>query len=261
MVNLHDKALIKKRFARHIDSYEIHATIQRTIAEVLASKTAGLLPDPCNSVLEIGCGTGFFTRALLEKTRIHQLYLNDLVEEAVDYTAKKLLSQDPDLHVFSIPGDAESVCFPQNLDAMVSASAMQWFDDPASFFRKISRNLSTGAGLAFNLFGSDNLYQVKELTGSGLDYPSPENLKKWLLPYFEIKEISEQWIHSEFASPMEILRHLQQTGVTGTRNFRWTRETLRNFEKTYRDRYTLPNGNVDLTWHILYITGKKHSYE
>ena len=72
-MNSYDDSLIDS-FSKHAKTYDRYAQLQRSMAERLAS----LLPDSLPSnVLEIGCGTGLFSRHLLTQP-IKKLILNDI---------------------------------------------------------------------------------------------------------------------------------------------------------------------------------------
>ncbi|MDE7115984.1 MAG: DUF452 family protein, partial [Muribaculaceae bacterium] len=58
-----DRGLIAKRFSSASDTYDSNATAQRQIAGRLTSMLDSLPIPPCPTILEIGPGTGLFTRA------------------------------------------------------------------------------------------------------------------------------------------------------------------------------------------------------
>ncbi|CCD03423.1 methyltransferase domain-containing protein, partial [Azospirillum baldaniorum] len=61
------KAAIAAAFGKAAPRYEEHAAVQRVAAERLAERVARLPLPPRPRVLEIGCGTGFLSRALRER--------------------------------------------------------------------------------------------------------------------------------------------------------------------------------------------------
>jgi len=54
-----------------------------------------------------------------------------------------------------------------------------------------------------------------------------------------------------------VLKHLKQTGVTGTEKRIWTRSRLQSFCKEYTTRFSDAAGNVNLTYHPIYIIARK----
>lgn len=256
MDNTIDKELIRQRFARRLESYESQAVIQQQIAGVLASEFARHTPGQLENVVEIGCGTGFLTRKIVPGKQIGTLYLNDLVEQALTPVEDKIRRMGYVGNVRLLPGDAESLEIPVKPDTVVSASVMQWFNDLPGFFRKTAEQLTDGGTFAFNLFGPENLRQITELTGMGLNYLTLDELRELLNRDFEAVELFEKKYRHHFNTPFDVLRHLQLTGVTGTGTFRWTKQSLREFERQYTLRYSEGKG-VELTWHVLYAIARK----
>ena len=77
-----DKALIRSRFAKASGSYLGQATVQRGIALRMADLIGQYVPaESHRRVLEIGCGTGLFTRAYLRRWHPERMLLNDLCPE------------------------------------------------------------------------------------------------------------------------------------------------------------------------------------
>lgn len=82
-----DKAEVKCRFRRSVESYEDNAYVQKAIVNRLYELLQDHLSYTPRKVLEIGCGTGLLTRKLLTALSSGQLFINDLVEEMCSKTA------------------------------------------------------------------------------------------------------------------------------------------------------------------------------
>jgi len=74
---------------------------------------------------------------------------------------------------------------------------------------------------------------------------------------YQIVYSREEKLKLSFASPLEVLKHLKETGVTGIRRQSWTRGELDDFCRRYREQYTAPDGTVPLTYHPIYMICKK----
>lgn len=248
-----NKTLIAKRFAKAASVYDKEAVIQLSIAQ----RTAHLLqevwqPTKAPEILEIGCGTGFLTQLLLEYFSPHRLWANDLCD-----TMEKHLPMNEEKKIFFLPGDAEEIAFPQQKDLIASCSTIQWFNNTASFFLKCHNSLTANGVIALSTFGPDNFIEIKKLLGQGLSYPDLEQLKEELSPYFKL-HIAEEKKHTLlFNTPMNVLRHLKDTGVTGTGHYQWNRQKLNHFCDEYTKQFCTTNNKVTLTYHPIYLIGEK----
>lgn len=245
-----DKRLIAERFARARDTYSQEARVQQQVAE----KMMRLLPDArFHHIVEFGCGTGSYSRILLHQLQPETLLLNDLCPEMKECLTDLLL-QDT---VQFMPGDAEILEFPEKTDLITSCSTLQWFNNPEKFFARCHSFLVDGGYLAFSTFGAENMREIRALTGHGLDYLPVEALNDLLSPYFEIVYAEEEIVPLPFATPLQVLQHLKQTGVTGTEKKIWTRGRLQAFCSGYTGQFGQENGNVSLTYHPIYMIARK----
>ena len=251
-----NKDLIKTRFTKCMDTYEQQADVQMQIAQTLAQKAAYYLPANCDSLFEIGCGTGFLTRKILSRIHAKRIYLNDLVDLS-DRTEQLTGKYDETTNVVFMSGDAEKMSFPTQLQAVLSASCIQWFVDLPAFFAKVNDALLPKGVFIFNTFGPDNLHEIKQLMEVGLHYPTENKVAEMLSPSFNIVEMWEETHIRHFDSTRNVLRHLKQTGVTATQNnFRWTKKNLQAFETAYVEQFS-NNGKVTLSWQVYYFVCKK----
>lgn len=248
-----DKRLIAERFARARATYSREARVQQQVAERMMGRIRSLLPEfSPRRIVEFGCGTGLYSRLLYDTWRPGRLHLNDLCPEMAfcldDLTARPGVS--------FVPGDAETCPLPDKVDLLTSCSTLQWFERPDRFFRRAAALLVSGGVLAFSTFGSRNLREIRALTGKGLAYPSPADLSRWL----EEAGLHVLLLDEEealcFPSPLDVLRHLRMTGVTGTSGHAWSRGRLADFAQGYARHFGSPRG-VTLTYHPVYVIAKK----
>ena len=268
-----DKELVAARFAQARNTYAREACVQRKVAEKMmrlivaetmpegALPTEGLLPAGRPSahfrrVVEFGCGTGSYSRILLHTLQPESLLLNDLCRE-MEECVRDLCASAPS-RVSFLPGDAEALDFPEGTDLITSCSTLQWFNNPKAFFLRCHRALAENGVLAFTTFGATNLREIRQLTGNGLDYPSVGELQAALRSSgFDILHAEEEVATLSFPTPRAVLKHLKQTGVTGTEKRVWTRSRLQAFCEGYTARFGDPAGHVSLTYHPIYIIARK----
>ncbi|MEO3606077.1 malonyl-ACP O-methyltransferase BioC, partial [Phocaeicola vulgatus] len=220
-----NKQLITRRFSRAVESYNREAVAQKQIAYRMSDMLNHYLPRPCGRILEIGSGTGFLTRRLMETLHPEKLVLNDICQEMSSCFTDLLGSGQATF----LAGDAESLPFPKGQDLIVSCSALQWFVSPELFFERCNTLLKQKGYFAFTTFGRDNLKEVASVTGSGLHYRSLEELEEALRIHYEIVKAHEERICLTFGTPLEVLYHLKHTGVAAVRQQAWTKRDLQDF--------------------------------
>ncbi|MDD3037833.1 malonyl-ACP O-methyltransferase BioC [Bacteroides sp.] len=261
-----DKSLIAERFSKAITTYSQEANVQRLIADKMIHLLQEHLSTPCPNVIEFGCGTGIYSRMLLQNLRPKSLLLNDLCED-MKYCCEDLLKEQ---QVAFLPGDAETIFFPNSSSLITSCSTLQWFESPEKFFQRCNTLLNEQGYFAFSTFGKDNMKEVRELTGNGLPYRSRKELEGALSPHFDILHSEEEIIPLRFENPMKVLYHLKQTGVTGLsipvplhteqdhkiKEHLWTRGDLHHFCECYTRQFS-QGSTVSLTYHPIYIIAKK----
>ena len=112
--------------------------------------------------------------------------------------------------------------------------------------------------LLFSTFVPGNLYEIKELTGKGLVYPTSDTLVGWLSTAdFNLLHQEEDPIVLTFKTPLDVLRHLKATGVTATGNGCWTKGRQESFCRQYAEQFATTDGQVTLTYRPLYILATK----
>lgn len=247
-----DKQLITRRFSRAVESYNREAVAQKRIVCRMSDMLEHHLSRPCGRVLEIGSGTGFLTRRLVEMFHPKELVLNDICQEmSVCFTD---LLENGQATFWA--GDAETLSFPGDQDLIVSCSALQWFVSPEQFFARCHVLLRAKGCFAFTTFGKDNLKEIASVAGSGLHYRSLEELKETLCMHYEIVDACEERICLTFDTPLQVLYHLKHTGVSAVRQLAWTKRNLQDFCDKYVRLFS-DGHSVTLTYHPIYIIAKK----
>lgn len=251
-----DKEIVKKRFGNRLTSYHQEAMVQKQIAEKLASLFLEKHHTPINRALEIGSGTGFLTKQILLKTTINELLLNDLSESALLETQKVLTQLNRSIYEF-IPGDAECISFPNDIDVVFSSSCFHWFHDLETFFKKIHKILNEQGIIAFSSFGEENFNEIKKTLHIGLEYNSLQTQIDLLSPHFEIVH-AEEWKESiPFLNPKEVLKHIQQTGVNALQKGLFGKDKFQSFSETYQNLFSNSDKSVNLTYHPIIIIARK----
>lgn len=248
-----DVRQVAQRFAKAHHSYADAAVVQAGICTRLVQM---LGEQACEShfarTLEIGCGAGGLTHQFLANFTTDTLYLNDLYDDVVYNN----LTISPEKCQFLI-GDINTLPLPDTLDLVLSASALQWIYPLDRLLDRLAQALKTNGLLAIGSFAQQNLWQMRTLTGVGLDYYTTDALAELVeRSGFEILSLIDYLEMLHFKTPRAVLKHLQATGVTGGAQFVWTKATLEKFYDKYQS--LAEDAGVPLTYHpVLMIARKK----
>lgn len=245
-----NKALVAQRFAKAGQSYVEHAVIQKQISAQLFEYLKAYCPQSLASVLEIGCGSGNLTHLFQSHFQVEQLFLNDLYDDVEQHFS----SVDK---INWLIGDIEQLELPSGLDAVISSSALQWMIDLPALLQRIHSALKPNAYFCFSTFGPDNLTEIKQLTGQGLNYVDLDTLQQQLEQQgFEVLFMHQDHKQRYFDHPKSILQHLKATGVTATaKSHRWTKQSLQQFYLDYEQFYD--EQGFRLTYHPIYVIARR----
>ncbi|ENX21593.1 biotin biosynthesis protein BioC [Acinetobacter vivianii] len=245
-----NKALVAQRFAKAGQSYVEHAVIQKQISAQLFEYLKVYCPQSLASVLEIGCGSGNLTHLFQSHFQVEQLFLNDLYDDVEQHFS----SVDK---INWLIGDIEQLILPQSLDTVISSSALQWMIDLPALLQRIHSALKPNAYFCFSSFGPDNLTEIKQLTGQGLNYVDLDTLRQQLEQQgFEVLFMHQDHKQRYFDHPKSILQHLKATGVTATaKSHRWTKQSLQQFYSDYEQFHD--EQGFSLTYHPIYVIARR----
>jgi len=151
------------------DGYDETARVQRTAAAMLAARiaAAGLAPDP--RILELGCGTGFLTRALADAIGPARWTVSDLAPAMVE-RARTRLDLPADYRV--IDGEAVDASLGP-FDLIASSMAFQWFADLPGAVARLAARLAPGGLLAFATMAEGSLAEWRQAIGDDSRPPDP----------------------------------------------------------------------------------------
>ena len=152
---LPDKRRIAESFSRAALTYDQAAAFQRTVGSNLLDR---LSPEQTRAdIVDLGCGTGYFTRALTAHYGAAPLGL-DLAEGMLRHAR----DQSPGTTGW-IVADAEALPLrTASQDLIFSSLALQWCPDLALVLREAHRVLRPGGCLAFNTLLHGSLHELRE---------------------------------------------------------------------------------------------------
>lgn len=257
---MYDKQLIAERFTKSTYSYEQSASVQKWCIEQLLTRLQNqpnnLINRP-HSALEIGCGTGLATQAINTLMNIDELWLNDVSETMLQHATKSVTTSLGATKIHSLMGDIESIALPENLSLIYSTSVFQWMENPQRLLKRLYQSLKPNGLLASTTYTSGHFQEINQLMGVSLHYYGVDEWQTMLKRAgFNIQsQLFKQKIML-FDSPLSVLKHLKQTGVTGTAKRMWTKRELNRFCQQYEQHFS-HNSQVTLTYQpYLWIASK-----
>lgn len=250
-----DKLLLKKRFESAVSTYCAHAKVQQQMAVRLVELATLHLAGKQNRVLEFGCGTGLLTQQIVSHFSVSDYVINDLVDQ-VSEVVRNILKDKVANHQF-IAGDAECGDFPGSLDSIWSGATIQWIGQIEPFFNKLFHLLMPGGYLIVSSFGPDNYREIKATTGYGINYMTKGQLISAASSGFELIAFEEWHKQLWFAKPLEVLKHMRNTGVNGVTPCSWSKGKMNEFCDLYSQFIEIEG--CPLTYHPYLMIFKKKS--
>ena len=138
-------AAVARSFGARAATYESHADLQRGVAERLA----GLLPELTSPrVLELGCGTGLFSRHLLARYPDGTFLLTDLAPSMVEQCRRNLGGA----HLHRVSFDIMDAARPTPegpFDLIATSMTLHWLAYPSATLDTLRKRLAPGGALIY----------------------------------------------------------------------------------------------------------------
>lgn len=263
------KETIRRKFSRAAATYDQHAHIQKETAGMLAAMLTAERPEiRVEKILEIGCGTGNYTRHLADIFPQAQIVALDFSEEMINNAALKLANcqrikfvcEDAE-HYLARPRLEKDIFF----DLITSNATLQWFTDLGQSLDHISKFLRPGGVLLCSFFGPRTLEELsqglsclfdKTVDLAATDFPAKEKIRHKAAAFFPSVVIKEKFIEKRYSSLKELLYQIKKTGTVGGQGalpLVFTRGRLDRlglwFEKKTK--------GLAVTYQIFFLLGKK----
>lgn len=207
------KQAIASSFSRAAQTYDAVASLQRDVGNKLLQT---LQPDACaDLVMDLGCGTGFFTPALQQKFPQANILGLDLAEGMLQFAR--------DRHHGSFTwlcGDAEQMPLADDsVDVIFSSLALQWCADMPKLLAEVRRVLKPGGQIVFSTLGPRTFHELKSAWRQVDDYVhvnqfcEPELLCAQVQAELQLQDFVRVDSVLEFASLNELTRSIKALGA------------------------------------------------
>jgi malonyl-CoA O-methyltransferase len=184
--------LVRKHFDQAAAGYDAHAVVQREIADRLLEHLEGLKLQP-ETIVDVGCGTGYCTRAL-QKTYSHARVTGiDLAPSMITQAKRhrRWFARNPKY----ITGDAHALELEDNsVDLLVSSLTLQWCD-PDKVLQEFARVLKPGGLLLLSSFGPDTLMELRHAW-------QVVDAREHVHTFIDMHDLGDAMVRNGFTSPV-----------------------------------------------------------
>jgi malonyl-CoA O-methyltransferase len=246
------KAQLASEFGGAAARYERYAIVQRQCAAELVS----LLQEttlPEGTILELGCGTGFVTRELIEAFPDRPLEITDLSTEMVSY-CRETAPEHPSISFQQ--RDAEQLTTETLYGAIASGFVVQWFDDVAQSLERLGRSLVPGGVLVASFPTSHSFPEWKQtceqvdLPFTGNPMPDVDFLCQRLSRYGLECRYHAQWMTTTYDRAIDFFKGLKLIGAGLKRSPPLTSQQLRQLVQVWD---TASSGKIQVSYHIAFL--------
>ena len=263
---LSEPQAVAQSFSRAAENYDRWATAQQRIAERLLD----FLPEELEgakseNILDVGCGTGFLTSLLhrrYPKKRVHGI---DIAPGMVEHCRRRWKSQS-ELSFFT--ENAEFFRSDVSYGLIASSCTAQWFLDSHRALKNLTQQLQPGGywaaaipvqGSFAELLHSYRISLGKEMPGLRLE--DAHDYRR-MLEQLGMEVLSQQTepLEALYATAWKALSSFKGMGATFRRQPGYVSHTvgqLRRLTAHYQRRFTRKDGQVPLTYSVLYLVAKK----
>ena len=213
-----DKAQMVRDFSRSAHLYDRYASVQFQVADALLAELRGAH----ESIFEIGCGTGHYTRLLRDRYRTARLKACDISARMVAVAREKLRDEAVEFVI----ADAETLVLNERFDLVTSNATLQWFEDLAGALKRCRDALADGGLLAFSIFGPETFRELDHCLrlalGRAADgvvrsktFLEKERIAEMLDASFDRVTARDVMIREEYPSLRALLEKIKYTGTRG----------------------------------------------
>ena len=256
-----DKQAVANSFSKAAKHYDQFAQLQRDIGNVLLDKMNLDIEKPniVKKIVDLGCGTGYFTEKLSHQFPNSEITCFDLSEAMLKQVEKRQVK-----NVNFQQGDIDYLPFQANsLDLIYSNLVVQWSNDLKQCLRQIHTSLKPGGRCYLSTLITGTLVELTQAwkmvdqhphTNSFLSLQNIENMIAEL-PLDHVKLTTET--HTlYYDNVIEVMRALKGIGANHVHGHQSAKVAGRQIMKQLQLGY-LPfmneQGQLKLTYQVCYI--------
>jgi malonyl-CoA O-methyltransferase len=270
------KERIRKSFSKAAPSYDQYAFIQKQVAARLIDRTEG---HTFKNILEIGCGTGNYTKMLRQRFPAAHI-------TAIDFSAKMIAmatlkmnlpgptggESDPKrfnrhgrVRLLVEDGEAFFSEAQKKYDLITSNSTFQWFTDLEKGLAHCREVLAPDGTILFSVMGPETFCELhavmaevfpEEIKIAARYFAQFDDVTSILNKIFKDVKTSETVLTREYEDLLHLFKTMKYTGVNIRRNgnnFLFTSALLKKIEKAYIKK----SGSITTSYQVFLCEGKR----
>ncbi|WP_094751961.1 malonyl-ACP O-methyltransferase BioC [Psychromonas sp. CD1] len=251
-----NKQAVEASFSKAAAQYDDFAQLQCSIGDKLFSDIT-LTAAPY--ILDMGCGTGFFSAKLRKKFTKSNISCFDLSAKMLHETKKRVLPK-----VIYIQGDIDALPFCKaTFDLIYSNLVVQWSADLQGCLKQIQVCLKKGGTAYISTLLDGSLDELKQAWKHVDNYPHTNNfigldlLRKQLkLADLTIVKIRVETRILTYSNVLQVMRSLKGIGANHVHASRGCTLGAKSLIKTLQRGYqpfTNTHGELPLTYQVCYM--------
>jgi malonyl-CoA O-methyltransferase len=186
-----DKRQARTAFERAAHTYDQHAVLQREIANRMLERLELIKCEP-RQIVDVGCGTGYCTRALQRRYKRARILGVDIAQQMVSVARAKTRWFNRQRFVCA---DAEHLPLVDNVADMIVSNLMLQWCDPDAVLAEFARVLRPGGVLMFTSFGPDTLRELRAAWQAVDQYPHVHT-------FVDLHDLGDALVRAGFAEPV-----------------------------------------------------------
>ncbi|ECZ8556327.1 malonyl-ACP O-methyltransferase [Campylobacter jejuni] len=187
-------------------------------------------------VFEFGCGRGELSKKLQNFITFDEYLKNDILD----------FKENSSILIFDMNEIAKQDLSKEKFDLIVSNATLQWLD-LKRIIPSLRDMLNQNGILLLSTFAEQNLKEIKQSTGFGLNYFSLNELEQIFKIYFNEVKITQELVELSFDNALDVFRHLKLSGVNSLGFYPLNKGFLKEFEEKFQNK---------LTYHPVFILCK-----
>ena len=203
------KEEIVAAFSKACTFYDRKAYLQKKASETLLKMIDQQDIQP-QSILEIGCGTGFITKGLLEKFPKSFFHITDISPKMVDFCKDKFPFSSAKVK-FEVK-DGENFLPSSKYDLIVSGLTMQWFEDFEKSFHQLKNCLNPDGIFIFSFLEKNSFSEWKQACAN-FQIPCTINLLPTIAQCHPLTFHKLENVTIDYGSARDFFLHLKAIGT------------------------------------------------